>query len=110
MAYPYLTAVVNAFPTTTLSVDLPAATGLEQTFALTSAVGWSEVDATGTPNGVPLGESGPFVVMVGTEKILCVSCENGIITVFNDGGVIGRGSSPTTPASASATVSFSQVA
>jgi hypothetical protein len=97
MSYPNLTAVENAAPPATLSSHVPGFAQVGQQFALNAAL-WSEVDANGNPNGVPLGQSGPFVVKIDAEEILCAAFEAGIVTVFDNAGTSGRAFSGSTAA------------
>jgi len=96
MSYPVLTTVTNAFQTSTLTSGLPASTAVSQKFGLAARNGWSEVDSNGVKNMVPLGSSGPFVVQIGSEKILCIADEIGLLYVYNDSSTNGRAYSGTT--------------
>jgi hypothetical protein len=69
---------------------LPNVQQVGQDFSLNNTAQWSEVDANGVPNGVPLGQSGPFLVQIGTEEILCSSFQAGLVAVFDDDGTVGR--------------------
>ena len=90
MTFPALTVATNAFSPGTLSTPIPSEAQVNQSFGV-QAHGWCEVDANGIANDVPLGQSGPFLLEIGTEQILCVADQAGIISVFDDAGVNGRG-------------------
>jgi hypothetical protein len=89
MTFPNLQSVVTAFRPGTLSSPISGVAQVDQSFGV-QAWGWSEVDANGIANGVPLGQSGPFLLEIGSEQILCVADAGGVITVFDDEGVNGR--------------------
>jgi hypothetical protein len=85
MTYPALQSVTNAFQTSTLADAIPASTSVTQKFGVGPRNGWSEVDSKGVKNNFPLGASGPFVLLIGSEKILCATDATGIIYVQSDG-------------------------
>lgn len=99
MTYP-TTTNVNLTVTATLVGDtLGNVAQLGQEFSVTGADNWCEVDENGDFNGVPLGQSGPFIVQIDAEYILCVSFRDGVLVVFDDEGVNGRAYSSTSIAS-----------
>jgi len=71
---------------------------------LTASLGGTTGDLTITCNDLsnwPTGSVGPFYVVVdrglaAEEKILCVSRTSNVLTVYNSGGVNGRGADGTT--------------
>jgi len=100
MAYPSPTTVRSvagsakpAYLTTTLSSSY-----VETTFTVNSAATWKEVGANGQNTNNPLGTSGPFTVFVNfgnsvEEHILCsaVNTSTGVVTIWTDGTLNGRG-------------------
>jgi hypothetical protein len=94
MSYPTLTPC-NVPVSTSLATSIPNVAVENQTFALGIANAY-EVDANGDPTTVPLGQSGPFVVTVDAEEILCSSFAEGVAEVFEDEGTNGRGWNSTT--------------
>ena len=55
-----------------------------------------EVDADGLPTTVPLGQSGPFVLTIDSEEVLCSSFSEGVCEVYQFEGTSGRGYNTTT--------------
>ena len=94
MSYPNLVTPVNASPTSVSSSPVPAATANPQTIPLSSNTRWYEVDANGYPTTNKLGQSGPFVIEIDSEKILCSTLVNGVAYVYQDGTTNGRAPSP----------------
>lgn len=94
MTYPALTAAADHV-VTTLGSELPDVMTESQVFALAVAQLF-EVDANGEPTAIPLGQSGPFVVEIDSEEILCSSFANGQTGVYFDGTTDGRGYNDTT--------------
>ena len=94
MAYPALTAV-SAPVSTGLATTISIIAQENQTFSLTATTLY-EVDADGLFTTVPLGQSGPFVLLVDSEQILCSSFSEGVCEVYQFEGTSGRGYSTTT--------------
>jgi len=106
MTYPSQSTIRSyggACPPSYLVTTLAGSYTAGQTFTLASASGWYEVDATGHATTNPLGTSGPFTVVVDfstatEEKVLCssVNVSTGVVTVWTDGSLNGRGYDGTT--------------
>jgi len=106
MAYPSQSTIRSyggACPPSYLTSSLAGSYTAGQTFTLSSGSGWYEVDATGHITSNPLGTSGPFTVVVDfstvtEEKVLCsaVNVSTGVVTVWTDGSLNGRGYDGTT--------------
>jgi hypothetical protein len=94
MTYPNLTAELTPV-VTGLVTDLPATAVANQALQVTADVLY-EVDANGVPTTVPLGQSGPFILLVDSEQILCSSFSEGICEVYEYEGTNGRGWNTTT--------------
>lgn len=99
MTYPTITNVNLTVTATLVGDTLGNVAQLGQEFSVTGADNWCEVDENGDFNGVPLGQSGPFIVQIDAEYILCVSFRDGVLAVFDDEGVNGRAYSSTSIAS-----------
>lgn len=99
MAYPNLIAPLTGYPASALTSALPADYTPGQQFSISPA-GWFEVDAAGDQTTNPLGQSGPFEVLIGSENVLCSSVTaGGLVTVWSDlDGSNGRGNNSTTAA------------
>ena len=67
----------------------------DQTFSVDSTAGWFEADATGVTTTIPLGQSGPFVLEVKAEKILCSEIKGNTVYVYQDNAGNGRAYSST---------------
>ena len=91
MSYPDVTTVTEPFSATVLAIDLDATPQVDQFLEVAATTGWCEVDADGIANNVPLGQSGPFVVLVGSEQILCAKAQGSQLFVYLDEDVTGRG-------------------
>jgi hypothetical protein len=96
MAYPALVTPIDAFTTTYHTAAIAGNTEVNQVIPLGPTIGWFEVDATGAPTQIPLGQSGPFLISIHNEDILCNSLENGVATVYEDATLNGRGYNGTT--------------
>ena len=106
MTYPSQSTIRSyggACPPSYLTSSLAGSYTAGQTFTLASGSGWYEVDATGHATTNPLGTSGPFTVVVDfstatEEKVLCsaVNVSTGVVTVWTDGSLNGRGYDGTT--------------
>jgi len=106
MSYPSSTTIrsyAGSAQPTYLASTLAATYTTGQTFTLGSASTWYELDFTGVLTTNPLGTSGPFVVDVDfgsatEEKILCsaLNPSTGVVTVWTDGTLNGRGYDGTT--------------
>lgn len=97
MTYP-LTTNCNVQVTMGLATNMPNVPTENQTFSVT-ATQLYEVDANGDATTVPLGQSGPFILQVDAEYILCSSFTEGVCEVFQDDDVNGRAYSSTSIAS-----------
>jgi len=101
VAYPSATTARSyggAVPPSYLTESLASSYTTGQTFTIDSATGWYEVSTTGQATTNPLGTSGSFVLDVdfgsaNEEKILCSAVDilTGIVTVWTDGFLNGRG-------------------
>jgi hypothetical protein len=78
----------NQFGGTFLTAPI-SATDLQ--FRVFSTQNWCEVAADGSPSQVPLGQSGPFLIEVDGEGILCSSFSGPLVYVYQDGATNGRG-------------------
>lgn len=87
--YPNLVSVT---PNEVHSVTSPLAAtwSFDQTFSVESAAGWFESDATGALTTIPLGQSGPFVLEVKAEQILCSEIRGTTVYVYQDNSINGR--------------------
>ena len=85
------TAPSAPMPVYAITTPIPAAVEQHQTFGVSSSIGWYEVDASGEITTIPLGQSGPFTLLVNAEQILCSSLEAGIVTVWQSPTETGRG-------------------
>lgn len=94
MTYPATTSALDPVRTS-LATSLPAIPIENQSFAI-GATTLYEVDADGNATTVPLGQSGPFVLTIGTEQILCSSFAEGVCEVYENEGVNGRAWNSTT--------------
>src|ERR1035438_6741759 len=94
MAYPALTAV-SAPVSTGLATTISVTAVENQTFSVTATTLY-ECDATALPTTVPLGQSGPFVLTVDSEEVLCSSFAEGVCEVYQFEGTSGRGYNTTT--------------
>jgi len=108
MTYPTNLEAVSGLPGTWMVDVIPATYTTNQQFEVYTTKGWYQPDANGITSSVPLGTSGPFVVKVDNEQILCSSISGNIITVWASGGLNGRGWNSTTMASHSAGGSANQ--
>ena len=97
MAYPNIIAATPN-KATRLVANLPAAWSFDQSFTVNNAVGWSEVDATGSQTTIPLGQSGPFVLQLDAEQILCSSLIGNTVYVYQDNAGNGRAYNSTSAA------------
>ena len=89
MSYPNLTA--ESTPVLIgLATSLPATAVENQEIQLTSTALY-EVDLNGFPTTVPLGQSGPFILLIDSEQILCSSFAEGVAEVYQYEGTNGRG-------------------
>lgn len=113
MAYPNGLSVFSyaggAVPSWSVT-DLPASYSAGQSFTLSSTgtspaayASWVEVGTDGQATTNPLGTSGPFEVTIdfglaSEEKILCsaINLSTGVVTVWTDGTLNGRGWDGTT--------------
>ena len=83
-------ALVNCNPFGGTFVTAPfSATDLQ--FSVFSTQDWFEVGADGNPTQIPLGQSGPFLIEVDGEGILCSSFSELEVYVYQDGSTNGRG-------------------
>lgn len=100
MSYPTNLETVTGLPGTWLVDILPSTYTLNQKFEVFSTVGWYQPDANGVISTVPLGASGPFVLKVDSEYILCsaVNYSTNTITVWESGNLNGRGYNSSTAA------------
>ena len=96
MTYPNQFAV-NAPWVTSLGTDISINPQANQTFAIGITQAY-EVDPNGLFTTVPLGQSGPFVLKVGSEQILCTSFSEGVVEVYQFEGTNGRAYDSTTAA------------
>ena len=100
MTYPNLVYPATPFPTDsvpTLSADL-AESGVSSFTTTPPPAWWAELDASGNPLNVPLGQSGPFLVQIDEEQILCSSVsDTGVLAIVVQEGP-ERGYNETTPA------------
>ena len=87
--YPNLVSVT---PNEVHSVTSPLAAtwSFDQIFSVESAAGWFEADATGALTTIPLGQSGPFVLEVKAEQILCSEIRGTTVYVYQDNSINGR--------------------
>lgn len=90
MAYPTITSCTPQ-EGTYLTSALPAAWAPGQTFSVNRVAGWTEVAADGTYTTVPLGQSGPFLIKVDAEQILCSELIGTTCVVYLDEATNGRG-------------------
>ena len=81
----------NAFGGTFLTSSLPSTWSVNQTFNVNSTQGWREVDSTGAQTQVPIGQSGPFLIELEGEGILCSAVKGLTVYVYQDGASNGRG-------------------
>lgn len=95
MSYPSTVTALDPQTTTLGSAEIPGVATENQTFAL-SATTLYEVDSSGNPTTVPLGQSGPFVLLIDSEQILCATFSEGAVEVFEGEGIDGRGYGSTT--------------
>lgn len=98
MVFTAYTQPTTAFAVGTLDEAIPAAYVAGQSFGVNFPSTWAEVDANGAVTKTPLGTSGPFILKIGAEQILCSSFINGIATVWVGGASNGRGFNSTTAA------------
>ena len=105
MSYPDLVSPLVPLPLSdapALLADIPSTYSPGQTFPLSSTQGWTEVNAAGAWTENPLGQSGPFLVVIDGEGILCSELSDaGVVTVWSAGSSNGRaytGSSSAHPA------------
>ena len=96
MTYPNETAVQTPW-STSLGTDISATGQPNQTFQIGLTTAY-EVDGDGLFTTVPLGQSGPFVLLVGAEQIQCSSFDEGVCEVYEYEGATGRGYDSTTVA------------
>lgn len=89
MAFTLVTAV--PFGGTYLTSSLPATWAYNQTFTVASVAGWREVETDGNQTQVPIGQSGPFVVEIEGEGILCSAVVGLTVYVYQDANTNGRG-------------------
>ena len=86
-------------PSTTWLVG-PIASGFKtgETFEVYSLKGLYQVDATGAMTTIPLGASGPFVLKIDNEQILCSAAnyDTNHVTVYSSSLGNGRGYASTT--------------
>lgn len=101
------TAPAAPMPIYQITSAIPASSEAVQTFGLSSTIGLYEVDSSGAITTIPLGQSGPFTLLVGAEQILCSSLEAGIVTVWGSLTATGRGFGSTTVAAHIASASVS---
>lgn len=90
MAYPNLVDC-NPFGGTFLTSPLAEAWSQGQFLTVASTAAWYEVDAFGNPTQIPIGQSGPFLVEVDGEGILCSAVEGLAVLIYQSGGTNGRG-------------------
>ena len=83
------------FGGTFLTSALPEAWSFNQFFTVNSTAAWREVDGSGYLTQNPIGQSGPFVVQVNGEGILCASISGNTVFVYQDSSINGRGYSGT---------------
>jgi hypothetical protein len=79
------------FGGTYLTSALPSTWSFNQTFTVASTQGWREVETDGFQTQVPIGQSGPFIVEIEGEGILCSAVEGLTVYVYQDGSTNGRG-------------------
>jgi hypothetical protein len=79
MSYPALVNATDPAVTVTGS-ELPAGYTDEQIFVVTPSPAWHEVNSAGAETMIPLGSSGPFLVQIDDERILCSSFTPGGFT------------------------------
>src|ERR1019366_740667 len=89
MEYPNLVSVTPN-EATYLTSPLPATWNFDQTFSVNSVAGWFEVDASGALTTIPLGQSGPFVIKIDAEEILCSELVETTVSVYQDTSINGR--------------------
>jgi len=95
-----LVAPTLAQPTTWLVDTLPAGYTANQKFEVYNLKGLYQVDANGAVTTIPLGTSGPFVLKIDNEQILCSAAdyETNTVTVYSSSLGNGRGYASTTVA------------
>lgn len=86
-----LVTAVSPFGGTFLTAPLSATWSYNQTFSVFSTQGWREVESDGNQTQVPIGQSGPFLVQIAGEGILCSSVIGNTVYVYQDGNTNGRG-------------------
>lgn len=79
------------FGGTFLTSAIPASWAYNQTFTVNSTQGWREVGSDGLQTQIPIGQSGPFLVEIGGEGILCSAVIGNTVFVYQDGNENGRG-------------------
>ena len=95
-----LVAVLGVAPSTWLVEKIPATYTAGQTFEVYDITKFAQVDANGALTTSHLGLSGPFVIKVDNEQILCsaVNYSTNTVTVYSSGSGNGRGYNSTTVA------------
>ena len=93
-----LVAPVITEPTTWLVGPIASTYKANETFEVYSLKGLYQVDANGNPTTIPLGTSGPFVLKVDNEQILCSAANYSTnhITIYSSNSGNGRGYASTT--------------
>lgn len=76
---------------TYLTSALPSTWSFNQFFTVGSTANWREVDGSGYVTQNPIGQSGPFVVEIEGEGILCASVSGNTVYVYQDSSINGRG-------------------
>ena len=76
---------------TYLTSSLPSTWSFNQFFTVGSTSTWREVDGSGYITQNPIGQSGPFVVEIEGEGILCASISGNTVYVYQDSSINGRG-------------------
>ena len=94
MAYPTIVSPTVPFPLNDapqLTSPIPSSYASGQTFTVSSVTGWFEVNAAGSFTNNPIGQSGPFAVIIDAEEILCSEVTpEGVVTVWTAGASNGR--------------------
>jgi hypothetical protein len=93
-----LVAPLITEPTTWLVGPIASTYKNNETFEVYSLKGLYQVDANGNPTTIPLGTSGPFVLKVDNEQILCssVNYSTNHVSIYSSASGNGRGYASTT--------------
>ena len=93
-----LVAPLLTEPTTWLVGPIASTYKNNETITLYSLKGLYQVDSSGNPTTIPLGTSGPFVIQVDSEQILCSAANynDNKVTIYASSQGNGRGYNGTT--------------